>query len=96
VGNTWVEQRGTDCRWEGMSWVKSVACMGERSYLCGVCWERKKHLGVLGLDVSIVLKRIFKSYFVKMWAIFIMAKNIIHWRTHLNMDVGFILYLRDQ
>jgi len=25
-----------------------------------------------------------------------MAKNITHWWTRLNMDVGFIVYLRDQ
>jgi hypothetical protein len=31
----------------------------------------KKNLGFLGLDVSIILKWIFKLYFVKMWAIFI-------------------------
>jgi hypothetical protein len=25
-----------------------------------------------------------------------MASNIIHWRTRLNMDAGFVVYLRDQ
>jgi hypothetical protein len=40
-------------------------------FVRGFCWERKIKLGFVGLDVSIILKWIFKLYFVKMWAIFI-------------------------